>query len=77
MGEHVVVVVTAGRSSAERIHAVGEMIRLAGIDQVTAVLVGADKSDESLGMPGTRGGTPSSAAPGKTAADADEAVIRT
>lgn len=46
------VLVTAGRSSAERIHAVGEMVRLAGIEQVTAVLLGADKSDESLGTPG-------------------------
>lgn len=54
-----VVVVTAGRSSAERIHAVGEMIRLAGIRQITAVLVGADKSDESLGMPRGHVVTPS------------------
>jgi capsular polysaccharide biosynthesis protein len=56
-GEHLagwargaVVMVTAGRSSAERIHSVGEMIRLAGVDQVSAVLLGADKADESLGM---------------------------
>ena len=44
-----VVLVTAGRSSWTRIHAVGEMIRLAGISLVSAVLVGADKTDESLG----------------------------
>ena len=56
-GEHlatwatgVVAVVTAGRSSATRIHAVGEMIRLAGTPLVSAVLVGADKTDESLGV---------------------------
>ena len=45
-----VVVVTAGRSSWARIHAVGEMIRLAGTSLTSAVLVGADKSDESLGV---------------------------
>jgi hypothetical protein len=44
-----VAMVTAGQSSVERVHAVGEMIRLAGIDLMSAVLVGADKSDESLG----------------------------
>ena len=41
---------TAGRSSWTRIHAVGEMIRLAGMSLVSAVLVGADKTDESLGV---------------------------
>jgi capsular polysaccharide biosynthesis protein len=45
-----VVVVTAGQSSAERIHGVGEMIRLAGTRLVSVVLIGADKSDESLGL---------------------------
>jgi capsular polysaccharide biosynthesis protein len=55
-GEHLatwatdaVVVVTAGRSSWMRLHAVGEMIRLAGTRLVSAVLVGADDTDESLG----------------------------
>ncbi len=51
----VVAIATAGRSTAERIHAVGEMIRLAGITQVSAVLVGSDKTDESLGVAGSRG----------------------
>jgi len=46
----VVVVLTAGRSSWTKIHAVGEMIRLAGTRLVSAVLVGADKTDESLGV---------------------------
>jgi capsular polysaccharide biosynthesis protein len=51
----VVAMVTAGRCSAERIHAVGEMIRLAGIPHVSAVLMGADKADESIGVvPGAR-----------------------
>lgn len=45
-----VVVLTAGQSSWTKIHAVGEMIRLAGTRLVSAVLVGADKTDESLGV---------------------------
>lgn len=44
-----VVMVTAGRSSWTRIHVAAEMIRLAGTRLVSAVLVGADKTDESLG----------------------------
>ena len=46
----VVVMVTAGQSSWIRVEAVGEMVRLAGARLVSAVLVGADKTDESLGM---------------------------
>jgi capsular polysaccharide biosynthesis protein len=45
-----VVVVSAGKSSAERIHGVGEMIRLAGTRLDSVVLIGADKSDQSLGL---------------------------
>ncbi|MGP7997905.1 MAG: hypothetical protein ACLPKI_11360 [Streptosporangiaceae bacterium] len=45
-----VAMVTAGRSSWARIHAVAEMIRLAGTSLIPAVLVGADKHDESLGV---------------------------
>jgi capsular polysaccharide biosynthesis protein len=45
-----IVMVTAGRSSATRIEAVGEMIRLAGMRMIPGVLVGADKTDESLGV---------------------------
>ena len=45
-----VVLVTAGRSSWTRIHAAGEMIRLADVRLLSAVLVGADKTDESLGL---------------------------
>ena len=44
-----VAVVTAGESSAEKIYAVGEMIRLAGTRLDSAILLGADKSDESIG----------------------------
>ena len=42
--------VTAGESTATRIHAVGEMIRLSGVALRSAVLIGADRTDESLGM---------------------------
>ena len=56
-GEHLptwatdaVAFVTAGRSSWTKINAVGEMIRLSGTRLVSAVLIGADKSDESLGV---------------------------
>lgn len=48
-----VVLVTAGRSSWTKIHAVGEMIRLAGTRLVCAVLVNADRWDESLGVTAT------------------------
>jgi len=51
-----VVVVTAGASSWTKIHAVGELIRLAGTRLVSAVLVGADKWDESLGVEATHAG---------------------
>lgn len=47
----VVVTVTAGQSSATRILAVGDMVRLANPDSATAVLVQADKADETLGLP--------------------------
>ena len=49
----VVAVVTAGRSSAVRIHAVGEMVRLSGARLGSVIVVGADKSDESIGMTST------------------------
>jgi capsular polysaccharide biosynthesis protein len=50
-----VAMVTAGRSSAARIHAVGEMIRVAGIWLASVVVIGADKGDESLGVIPTPG----------------------
>jgi capsular polysaccharide biosynthesis protein len=49
-GTNAVVVVSAGQSSAERVHGVGEMIRLAGMRLDSVVLIGADKSDESIGL---------------------------
>ena len=45
-----VATVTAGESTAARIHAVGEMTRLAGMSLISGVLIGADKTDESLGV---------------------------
>jgi hypothetical protein len=50
-GEQVILVVTAGRSSAERLRTTGELIRSAGLRLLFAVMVGADRSDESLGEP--------------------------
>jgi capsular polysaccharide biosynthesis protein len=56
-GEHLatwasdaVVLVTAGKSSATRIHGVGELVRLSGTNLLSAVVIGADKTDESLGF---------------------------
>lgn len=52
-----VVVVTAGKSTGTKINAVGEMVRLSGARLVSAVLVGADRRDESLGeIPEHHGG---------------------
>jgi capsular polysaccharide biosynthesis protein len=45
-----VAVITAGRSTWTKIHAVSEMVRLADTRLVSAVLIGADKTDDSLGM---------------------------
>jgi len=44
-----VVMLTAGSSSATKINAVGEMIRAAGTGLISAVLLDADRNDESLG----------------------------
>lgn len=44
-----VTVVTAGKSTATRMRAVGEMIRLAGAHLDSVVVVDADRGDESLG----------------------------
>jgi capsular polysaccharide biosynthesis protein len=62
-GEHLagwvggaVVTITAGQSSATRIRAAAEMIRLSGTSLISGVLIGADKTDESLGLPLTQDG---------------------
>ena len=45
-----VAVVTVGKSNATRLGAVGEMVRFAGVRLRSVVVVGADGSDESLGI---------------------------
>lgn len=57
-----VAVVSAGEASATRINAVGELIRLADVTQLPAVLLSADKNDESIGF--TTGPAPEDAGPG-------------
>lgn len=47
--ERVVVAVTAGRSSAERVGGCGRMLRAAGLEIGAAVLLHADPTDESYG----------------------------
>lgn len=43
-------VVTAGRSTATKIHSVAEMIRTAGLRLEPVIVLGADKTDETIGM---------------------------
>jgi hypothetical protein len=57
----VVVTVTAGQSSATRILAVGDMVRLAEADSASSVLIRADKGDETLGLPAIRHQDPAGA----------------
>ena len=45
-----VAMVTAGKASWTKIHAAGEMIRLSGTSLVSAILIGADKADETVGV---------------------------
>jgi hypothetical protein len=47
--EAAVAVFTAGRTRATRAYAVGEMLRLSGIHSISGIVVGSDKTDESLG----------------------------
>jgi hypothetical protein len=51
-----VAVLTAGRSSWTTISAVGEMIRLSGTRLESAVLIGADDADASVGATYTTDG---------------------
>lgn len=50
-GSDAVAVVTAGLSHAARVHAAGEMLRLAGVRLLSAVLTDSDSGDESVGVP--------------------------
>jgi uncharacterized protein involved in exopolysaccharide biosynthesis len=56
--DRVVVVVTAGRSSAERVRTVGELIRAAGLDLRFAVVMHTERTDDSLGITGDERPTP-------------------
>ncbi|MGO9148620.1 MAG: hypothetical protein ACLQFX_02905, partial [Acidimicrobiales bacterium] len=47
--DEVVVVVTTGRSNALKLHTNAEMIRAAGCRLDSALLVGTDSDDDSLG----------------------------
>jgi capsular polysaccharide biosynthesis protein len=47
--ESTVAVFTAGRTRAARAQAVGEMLRQSGVRTSSGIVVGADKTDESLG----------------------------
>ncbi|GAA1561605.1 hypothetical protein GCM10009789_13570 [Kribbella sancticallisti] len=47
---HAAAVVTAGRSTATKIHATGQMLRLAGLSIDTAVVLNADRTDEGVGV---------------------------
>jgi capsular polysaccharide biosynthesis protein len=50
-----VALVTSGRSTATRIHAVGEMMKLAGTKVDSVVVIDADPGDESLGASAAAG----------------------
>jgi uncharacterized protein involved in exopolysaccharide biosynthesis len=50
--ERVVVVMTSGRSSAERVRTAGDLVRSAGLDLRFAALLHADVTDESSGTAG-------------------------
>jgi capsular polysaccharide biosynthesis protein len=50
VADEAVVVVTAGRSSAAEIRSTAELIRAAGLTVRGAILVGADRNDESVGL---------------------------
>ncbi len=49
--DETVVLVTAGRSSAERLRTTRELIRAAGLGLPYALMINADRTDETLGLP--------------------------
>ncbi|MFI6825589.1 YveK family protein [Kribbella sp. NPDC050241] len=55
---HAAVVVTAGQSTTTKIQATGEMLRLAGIELDTAVVLRPDQTDEGVGVAEAEAGTP-------------------
>ena len=55
---HAAVVVTAGQSTTTRIQATGEMLRLAGLEMDTAVVLRPDRTDEGVGVSEAEAGRP-------------------
>ena len=50
--DRVIVAVTAGRSSAERVRTAAELVRTAGLDLRVAVLLRTERTDDSSGVSG-------------------------
>ncbi|MEU4198310.1 hypothetical protein AB0E69_40885 [Kribbella sp. NPDC026611] len=55
------VVVTAGKSTSTKIRATGEMLRLAGLEIDTAIVLHADRTDEGVGVADAEASIPASA----------------
>jgi hypothetical protein len=51
--DQALLLVMAGRSSAERLRTTAELFRAAGLPLRFAIMTGADRNDESLGLPGS------------------------
>lgn len=51
-------VVTAGRSTATKIHSVAEMVRTADLSLDPVIVLGSDKTDETIGLPTARTAPP-------------------
>jgi hypothetical protein len=49
--DEVVLLVTAGRSSAERLRTTAELFRTSEVPLTFAMMTGADTTDQSLGLP--------------------------
>jgi hypothetical protein len=50
VADEAVLVVTAGRSNAIQVRAATEMLRAAGLNVRSTIMVGADRNDDSLGL---------------------------
>jgi hypothetical protein len=59
--DSLVLVVTSGRSSVERLRTTGELVRSAGLDLEFVLLLGADGTDETFGSPEALDTTPAEA----------------
>ncbi|MGZ0146865.1 hypothetical protein ACXJJ3_07310 [Kribbella sp. WER1] len=52
------VVVTAGRSTAAKVRATGELVRLAGLEIDSAIVLNADRTDEGVGVADAEASSP-------------------